>query len=99
MIFTILQIFGGVILSVGYVPQIRQILRTKRADGLNVNMFLSMCLGLACMEAYAIKLALDGVGYGLLITNTLGLFLASVLTFLIYKYQNKEKINLLESVS
>lgn len=89
MIFNIIQLLGGIILSVGYIPQIVQIVKTKDASGLNLQTFRSVALGLALMEIYAINLALEGAGFMFLVTNTLGLVLTSILAFLIHKYQKK----------
>ncbi len=36
-IFGIFQLIGGVILSIGYIPQIVQIFRTKSSEGLNLS--------------------------------------------------------------
>ena len=37
--YGVFQLIGGIIMSVGYIPQIAQILRTKSSEGLNLKSF------------------------------------------------------------
>ncbi|MDU0204689.1 PQ-loop domain-containing transporter [Paenibacillus sp. MAH-36] len=73
MLFPVLQLIGGVILSLGWVPQIIQILKTKSVSDLSLKAYLLIFLGISLMEVYAISLAVNGAGLAFLITNTLSL--------------------------
>ena len=60
-IFGIFQLIGGVIMSVGYIPQIVQMLRTKSSEGLNFKSFGMIFAGIALYEIYAVSLVvIDG---------------------------------------
>ena len=82
MIFDILQLAGGMIMSFGQIPQIIQILRTKSAKDLNLKTYLMMFIGIFLMEIYAINLVIHHAGVAFLITNTISLIASSVMIFL-----------------
>ena len=54
--FDFLQLVGGLILAFGYLPQIRQLLRTKSCGDLNLKTYLYLTLGIGLMEIYAVDL-------------------------------------------
>lgn len=90
-IFGIFQFIGGVIMSVGYIPQIAQILRTKSSKGLNFKSFGMIFSGIALYEVYAISLVcIDGSGHMYLITNSVSTFLSGLMCLLIKAFA-KEK--------
>ncbi|MNC24728.1 hypothetical protein D3C75_727930 [compost metagenome] len=91
MLFAFFQLIGGVILSFGWIPQIIQILRTKSAKDLNKNTFWLLFAGIGLMEVYAIHLAMEGVGYAFLITNSMSLVLIVIILTLIIKYRHSAK--------
>lgn len=82
-----LQLIGGIILAIGYIPQIVKIVRTKSAADFELRTYLLLLLGIGCMEVYAINLVLAGSGGMFLITNTLSLLIAAVMCLLIRQYQ------------
>ncbi len=88
--FDFLQLVGGFILAVGYIPQIRQLLRTKSCGDLNLKTYLYLTLGIGMMEIYAIDLSKNGNGYMFLITNSLSLALVSLISVLIIKYRLRD---------
>jgi MtN3 and saliva related transmembrane protein len=88
MLFSILQIIGGVILSLGWIPQIIQIMKTKSVSDLSLKSYLLILLGISLMEAYAISLAVTGVGLAFLITNTMSLCVVLLVIILIVRYQS-----------
>ncbi len=91
MFFDFLQLLGGIMLSVGQVPQIMQIMRTKSAKDLNLKTYVMMVTGISLMEAYAINLVVHGAGGAFLVTNTISLIASSIMLFLILKYgRNKD---------
>lgn len=72
--YEVLQLVGGLILSVGAIPQIEQIVRTKSAKDLNMATLITLIVGMSMMEAYAIHENILMFA----ITNTISLILASV---------------------
>ena len=87
MFYDIIQIVGGIIISVGYLPQIIQILKTRSVQDLNLNTYAMIFLGICLMEIYAINLVLSGSGHAFLITNTLALLLSGAVTLLILYFR------------
>ncbi|NQX45046.1 hypothetical protein HQN87_06860 [Paenibacillus tritici] len=91
MVFTVMQLIGGIILSVGWIPQIVQIIKTKSVADLSLKSYLLMLLGILLMEAYAVQLAAQGVGLAFLITNSLSLAVVSMVVLLILRYRTRSK--------
>lgn len=89
MFFNILQLIGGIILSIGYCPQIAQIIRTKSVKDLNFKTFMSVFIGVLLMEIYAINLVCQGSGLMFLITNSMSLSLAGIMVILISIYKKE----------
>ena len=87
MIYDCLQLIGGIILSIGYIPQIKQIIQTKSVKDLNFKTFCSVLVGVLLMEIYAINLVCSGVGIMFLVTNSLSFLLSIILCSLIIIYR------------
>lgn len=85
--FDVLQLLGGIILSVGYIPQIIKLIKTKSAADFNIKTFVMVWIGIFFMEIYAVDLALGGNGLMYLVTNTMSLLVQSILVVLILKYR------------
>lgn len=84
----ILQIIGGIILSVGYIPQIIQIVKTRSVLDLNLFTFLSILLGVGSMEFYAIRLVLSKKsGHAFLFSNSLSLLISIIMVVLILTFK------------
>lgn len=81
--FDLLQLAGGLILAIGYIPQITQLIRTKSSVDLNLKSYALVCVGIAFIEVYAADLALNGTGLMFLITNTMSLALMICICVLI----------------
>ena len=80
-LFGVFQLIGGIIMSVGYIPQISQILKTKSSEGLNIKSFGMIFSGILLYEIYAISLVvLDGSGHMYLITNSVSTFLSGLMS-------------------
>lgn len=95
-IFDALQLAGGLILAVGYIPQIVQIVRTKSCADINLKTYIMMSIGIGMMEIYAVHLALGGTGLMFLATNSLSLYLALLICILILIVgKNKRKDTML----
>ena len=90
-VFDILQLLGGIILSVGYIPQIVKLIKTKSAEDFELKTFLSIEFGVLLMEIYAIDLVVNGSGTAFLITNTMALTIQGIFIALIIYYKKKKK--------
>lgn len=90
MFFDILQLTGGLIMSIGQIPQIVQILKPKSARDLNLKTYIMMFTGILLMEVYAVHLVTNGSGGAFLITNSISLVASVIMVGLILKY-GKEK--------
>lgn len=96
-IFDVLQLIGGIILAVGYIPQIIQLIRTKSCKDLNAKTYAAMVAGISLMEVYALNLAINGTGHMFLITNSISLVLVvfiSILIFVIRKLKPNEDLRM-----
>lgn len=90
-LFGVFQLVGGVIMSVGYIPQIAQILRTKSSEGLNFKSFGMIFAGILLYEIYAISLVvLDGSGHMYLITNSISMMLSGTMCLLIKVFEKRK---------
>jgi MtN3 and saliva related transmembrane protein len=89
LLFSALQLVGGVILTTGYIPQIVKILRTHSARDLSATMFAMVLVGVLCYETYAIYLVTQGTGLAFLITNTVSVCISFTTLALILKYGGK----------
>lgn len=87
--FNLLQLIGGIILSVGYIPQIAKTIKTKSVEDLSPMYYFNVFLGVGLMEAYAIYSALHGVAYMFLVTNTIAWVLGGTMLLLTLKYRKK----------
>lgn len=85
--FDALQLIGGLILSVGYIPQIIKLNKTKSSSDFNLKTFVMVLIGISLMEAYAINLVYNGSGVMFLVTNTMSLIVQIVLVLSILKYR------------
>jgi MtN3 and saliva related transmembrane protein len=73
-IYDILQLVGGMILSIGSIPQIEQIVRTKSVKDINLTSIITLIIGMLLMQIYAVHAELTMF----IITNTISLLLAIV---------------------
>jgi len=90
-IFDYLQLIGGLILSLGYIPQIIQLVKSKMSRDLNLKTLFFIFLGVSLMEVYAINLVVNGSGHMFLVTNTMATILALTMYLLALKYKEKSK--------
>lgn len=87
-LMNLLQLIGGIILSIGYIPQIRQILKTKSVSDFNFTYLFSLALGVGLMEIYAIYNLILGVAIMFFVTNTIA-FILAVTMLVLYKLYKK----------
>lgn len=86
MIFNLLQLIGGIILSVGYIPQIVKLIKTKSSKDFDIKTFVLCFVGIFLMEIYAVSLVVNGSGDMFLVTNTMSLLIQLIMVILIKKY-------------
>ncbi len=72
----ILQLIGGIILSIGYIPQIKKVSETKSMKDFSFNYLAMLAIGVGLMEIYAIYNVIQGVAIMFMITNTVAFLLA-----------------------
>ena len=78
-------------MSVGYIPQIRQIIRTKSSEGLNMKTFAMIFAGILLYEIYAVSLVLkNGSGHMYLITNTISMIFSGTMCLLITVFKPRK---------
>ena len=88
--YGVFQLIGGIIMSVGYIPQIAQIFRTKSSEGLNLKSFGMIFAGILLYEIYAIALVvLESSGHMYLITNSVSTLLSGLMCLLIIFFRKK----------
>ena len=88
--YGLFQLIGGITMSVGYIPQIAQILRTKSSEGLNLKSFGMIFAGILLYEIYAIALVvLESSGHMYLITNSVSTLLSGLMCLLIIFFRKK----------
>lgn len=85
----VLQLIGGIILSIGYIPQLRQTVRTKSVKDLNGWYLASIAIGVGLMEIYSVYNLLQGVAVMFFVTNTISLCLAMAMLLLYLRYGRK----------
>lgn len=90
ILFNTLQLIGGIILSIGYIPQIIKTIKTKSAEDFSALYFSSLVLGIFLMELYAIYNAIHGVAYMFLVTNSISLLLTDIMLVLTICYKKKK---------
>ncbi len=87
-LFNLLELLGGFVISFAYVPQLRQIVRTKSVSDLNLKTFALIFIGVVCMELYAINLYFAHNSGGMfLVANTMSLSASGSMCVLILKYR------------
>ena len=92
-VFSALQLVGGIILAVGYFPQIAKIIRTKSANDFHLPTYVMLSVGIGMMESYAIVLlVVTHAGGAFLATNTLSFLLVLTMAILIKKFRTVKEV-------
>jgi MtN3 and saliva related transmembrane protein len=86
--FNLLQLYGGLILSIGYIPQIIQIFRNKEVENFNPQTFAMVFYGILCMESYALFQVFTLHSSSMfLITNSLSVLCSGLMLIQIISYK------------
>ncbi|WP_176520601.1 PQ-loop repeat-containing protein [Bacillus thuringiensis] len=91
-LFNLLQFIGGLILSVGYIPQIIKIIKTKSVRDFSLIYLTGIFTGILFMEAYAVYMyfVMHTAG-AFMITNTIAMILSGTELALVLYHWNKQK--------
>lgn len=87
LIGNIFQTIGSVTLLYSYIPQIIQLVRTKRSDDINTQFWAILTIGLTCIS---INMYISNVQIFILITQVLNAVLALISFILVIKYKHKK---------
>ena len=80
----ILQIVASFLLLVSYLPQIVQLIKTKRSEDISVKFWVILTLGLC---GISINMAISGVGVLILSTQVLNTILSGITLLLVVRYK------------
>jgi MtN3 and saliva related transmembrane protein len=92
--FSMLQLIGGVILSIGYIPQIIKMIKTRSVDDFSKIYLGSIFFGIVLMEIYAVYMYLVlGIPemQAFFITNTASTILSGTEFVLLMMYSTKKE--------
>jgi len=79
------QLIGGILIAIAYLPQLRQIIRTKSVKDINFSYVLMVFIAICLFEFYAIvTYATHGVAGMFLITNTISVCMSGGLVGLVW---------------
>ena len=87
------QLTGGVILALGYLPQIRQLLTTRSCKDLNINTYISLAAGIGMMEIYAYNLWVKHSAAMFFATNTISLAMVVYIILLVLSVRRESESN------
>ncbi|UTV34907.1 PQ-loop domain-containing transporter [Bacillus altitudinis] len=89
--FNMLQLIGGLILAVGYIPQIIKIIKTKSVRDFSRIYIGGIFIGIVFMEAYAVYMFfVQGTAGAFFATNTVSFILSGTEFFLVNLYWNRQ---------
>lgn len=79
-------------MGVANIPQLLQVIRTKKSRDLNLKTFILLTLGAMLMEIYGIHLIITfKIGLAFLITNTMSVIILAILLSCIICIKQKER--------
>lgn len=84
-----LQLIGGIILALGYLPQAKQILETGSVKDLNIKTYISIFVGVFLMEIYAVNLFIQNTAIMFFATNSISLIMVGYIITLILAFGKK----------
>lgn len=87
------QLIGGVILALGYLPQIRQLLTTRSCKDLNIKTYVSLAVGIGLMEIYAYNLWVKHSAAMFFATNTISLAMVLYIILLVLSVRRESERN------
>lgn len=91
ILFNLLQFIGGIILSIGYIPQIYKTVKTKSVKDFSLFYFVMLWTGIGLMEMYAVYNAMHGIAVMFFVTNTIAFLLETTMLTLIVTFKLRAK--------
>lgn len=82
------QILGSITLLYSYVPQVLSLIKNKNAEGISVQFWVILTIGLSCVAA---NMAISGVPFLMLITQISNAICAMATLLLVLKYKKAYK--------
>ena len=80
----LLQIIGSLTLLYSYLPQILQLIKTKKSEDMNIQFWLVLTIGLVCISG---NMLISGVPVFILLTQVLNAVFALITLILVVKYK------------
>ncbi len=83
------QLLGSLTLIYSFLPQIYKLIKLKNADGINLQYWTILTVGVACI---AVNLTISNVNIFIQFTQWFNVVLAFIVLFLSNKYQKEAKL-------
>lgn len=84
------QFVGGILLTMGYVPQIIKTFKTRSVEDFSLPYYILVATGITLMEIYAAyNVFVHGNGHMFLVTNTLALMCSGSMALMTIMYKKK----------
>lgn len=80
-------------MTICYFPQIKDLYKSKDADGINVNFWRILTIGLYANVYISLNTGLDGGGWVMFIVQVMNSVLSTVTWFLVEKYQKESRLD------
>lgn len=87
LIGSILASFGGIFITVSYLPQIKQLFKTHNTEGMSVSFWMILLLGLTCTTT---NMVINNNPLSVLLPQFLNIILAFVVLMQIIIYRRKK---------
>lgn len=87
LIENVLVVLSGIFLTISYLPQIRQLLKTHNTEGMSISFWVILLLGLACTTT---NMVINDNPLSVLLPQFLNITLAFVVLMQIIIYRRKK---------
>lgn len=92
-ILNILPTIAGILLGICYIPQIRQTLKTKNVEGMNMKFWTLLNIAIIFLFINSVSIFIVFGTWGYMLTELFNLVLAFIMLVLVKKYKKKDKEN------
>lgn len=82
----LIQTIGSVGLVAGYIPQIVQLLKTKKSEDINTSFWVILTVSLLCIT---INMVIQNTSFYIILTQVINFLLALITLILVKKYKAK----------
>lgn len=91
VIVSIAKVMATPLLAIGYIPQIISLYKTKKTEGISINFWYILNLGLLCMFILSLDIFITTGSVSMLIAQSFNLGLAIVVMLQVIYYRKKQK--------